>query len=67
MSKWGDRPIEAMRVIAERPHLINSGDQAIAQIDQKEHEALYLATLKDDQQRKYGSTILVFYQVRPSS
>lgn len=55
--------IEAMRLIAERPHLINSGGQVIVQIDPKEYEQLDLETLEEAQQRKYGSTILVFYQV----
>jgi 16S rRNA (guanine966-N2)-methyltransferase len=55
--------IEAMRLIAERPHLVKAGGQVIVQIDPKEYEALDLATLKEAQSRKYGSSILVFYGV----
>ena len=53
--------IEAMRIIAERPHLLNPGGMVIVQVDPKEYEHLELSSLKETQQRKYGSTILVFY------
>ena len=53
--------IEAMRIIAERPHLVNPGGQVIVQIDPKEYEALSLETLKETSQRKYGNTLFVFY------
>lgn len=53
--------IEAMRMIAERPHLLNPGGQVIAQIDPKEYEALALETLEETSQRKYGNTVFVFY------
>jgi 16S rRNA (guanine(966)-N(2))-methyltransferase RsmD len=55
--------IEAMRLIAERPHLIKPEGQVIVQIDPKEYEALDLERLQETQSRKYGSTILVFYSV----
>jgi len=53
--------IEAMHTIAERPHLIAAEGQVIVQIDPTEYEALSLATLVEREQRRYGSTILVFY------
>lgn len=53
--------IEAMRLIAERPHLLNANGQIIVQIDPKEYEQLSLSAFTETQQRKYGSTILVFY------
>jgi 16S rRNA (guanine966-N2)-methyltransferase len=53
--------IEAMHIIAERPHLVASGGQIIVQIDPKEYEPLELTAFKEVQQRRYGSTILVFY------
>lgn len=53
--------IEAMRVIAERPHIVRDNGHVIAQIDPKEYEALELTTFQESQQRKYGNTLLVFY------
>jgi 16S rRNA (guanine(966)-N(2))-methyltransferase RsmD len=53
--------IEAMHTIAERPHLIKPDGLVIAQIDPKEYETLELATLQEREQRKYGSTVLVFF------
>jgi 16S rRNA (guanine966-N2)-methyltransferase len=54
--------IEAMRIIAERPHLLATGGSIIVQIDPKEYEALELLTLEEVQQRKYGNTVLVFFR-----
>lgn len=56
--------IEAMRVIAERPHLIQPGGEVIAQIDPKEYEALDMETLSEQSQRKYGNTLFVFYSLK---
>lgn len=56
--------IEAMRMIAERPHLVHDTGQIIVQIDPKEYETLELETFHEAQQRKYGNTILVFYTKR---
>ena len=53
--------IEAMHIIAERPHLLASGGQIIVQIDPKEYEPLELTAFEETEQRRYGSTILVFY------
>ena len=53
--------IEALRALAERPHLLNEGGQIIAQIDPKEYEKLDLVTLSETSQRRYGNSILVFY------
>jgi 16S rRNA (guanine966-N2)-methyltransferase len=53
--------IEAMRVIAERPHLLNRGGMIIVQIDPKEYEPLDISAFRETQQRRYGNTILVFY------
>jgi 16S rRNA (guanine966-N2)-methyltransferase len=52
---------EAMRMIAERPHLLSEQGQIIVQIDPKEYESLQLETLHETQQRKYGNTVLIFY------
>jgi 16S rRNA (guanine966-N2)-methyltransferase len=53
--------IEAIRMIAERPHLLADEGLIIVQIDPKEYELLQLETLRETQQRKYGNTVLVFY------
>ncbi len=53
--------IEAMRTIAERPHLLNDKGAVIVQIDPKEYEELDLGSLTKTQERRYGNTILVFY------
>jgi 16S rRNA (guanine966-N2)-methyltransferase len=53
--------IEAMRTIAERPHLLADDGKLVVQIDPKEYEPLDLISLKEDSQRKYGNTLFVFY------
>lgn len=54
--------IEAMRMIAERPHLVNPAGLVIVQIDPKEYEALSLETFTETSQRKYGNTLFVFFE-----
>ncbi len=60
--------IEAMRTIAERPHLlVNKGElkgEIIVQIDPKEYEPLNLTTITEVAQRRYGNSILVFFELR---
>lgn len=53
--------IEAMRNLAERPHLLAASGAIIVQIDPKEYEPLDLISFKEDSQRKYGNTLFVFY------
>jgi 16S rRNA (guanine966-N2)-methyltransferase len=53
--------IEAMKHIAERPNLLTKDGSVIVQIDPKEYEELSLSLLHETEQRKYGSTVLVFY------
>lgn len=55
--------IEALRTIAERPHLLTCDATVIVQIDPKEYEELDLGALKKTQERRYGNTILVFYHL----
>lgn len=52
---------EAMRTIAERPHLLADDGKIVVQIDPKEYEPLDLLPFKEDSQRKYGNTLFVFY------
>jgi 16S rRNA (guanine(966)-N(2))-methyltransferase RsmD len=59
--------IEAMRMIAERPHLVAPKGHVIVQIDPKEYEELCLETLSEVSQRKYGNTLFVFYVPKETS
>lgn len=64
--------IEALRLIAERPGLLRRLDSAsdedssagmvIAQIDPREYQNLDLGTLVETRQKRYGNTLLVFYE-----
>jgi 16S rRNA (guanine966-N2)-methyltransferase len=54
--------VQAMHIIAERPEIINADGLVIVQIDPKEYEALDLADFKESAQRKYGNTLLLFYE-----
>jgi 16S rRNA (guanine(966)-N(2))-methyltransferase RsmD len=53
--------IEAMRILAERPHLLADDGKIVVQIDPKEYEVLDLVAFHEDSQRKYGNTLFVFY------
>ena len=53
---------EAMLCIAERPNLLKNSGQIIVQIDPKEYETLNLMQIKEVRQKKYGNTLLVFYE-----
>lgn len=52
----------AVHAIGERPELVESGGQIIAQIDPKEYEPLSLTEFVETDQRKYGNTLLVFFR-----
>ena len=54
--------IEIVYLLAEKPELLSPTGQAIVQIDPKEYEQLDLKTLKEFRQKRYGNTLLVFYQ-----
>jgi 16S rRNA (guanine(966)-N(2))-methyltransferase RsmD len=65
---WAD----ALRLIAERPELLRGRHEdshepaepglVIAQIDPKEYEPLDLGMIQETRQRRYGNTLLVFYE-----
>jgi len=55
--------IEALRTVAERPELLREDGQVIVQIDPKEYEKLELSRLEERRQKRYGNTLLVFYEV----
>ncbi len=50
--------------VLDTSRLIAPGSLAVAQIHPKEYEPLVLSTLVLSDQRKYGSTLLCFYQTR---
>ena len=53
--------VEAVQIIAERPELINARGQIIVQIDPKEYETMLLTNFSEAESRKYGNTLLVFF------
>lgn len=64
--------VEALRRIADRPETLRrvdsnskegrSAGMVIVQIDPKEYESLDLGTLRESRQKRYGNTLLVFYE-----
>ena len=54
--------VQAMHIIAERPELVTETGLVIVQIDPKEYEQLSLSAFKETSQRKYGNTLLLFYE-----
>jgi len=56
--------VQALYTIAERPHLVSLQGKIIVQIDPHEYEKLELKDFEETQQRKYGNTLLVFYERR---
>jgi 16S rRNA (guanine966-N2)-methyltransferase len=63
--------IQAVRLIDARPELLRSRDSCeedfpdpliIVQIDPKEYESLDLASLSERRQKRYGNTLLVFFE-----
>ncbi len=53
---------KALRQIDARPALLNAGGRVIIQIDPREYQPQELASLSEQRQRKYGSTLLIFYE-----
>lgn len=53
---------KALQAIDARPEWLSPDGLAIAQIDPKEYEPLELETLELFDQRKYGNTMLCFYE-----
>ncbi|WP_422928219.1 16S rRNA (guanine(966)-N(2))-methyltransferase RsmD [Singulisphaera sp. PoT] len=67
--------VKAMQIIDERPELLRKpaeGDDesepgfVIVQIDPKEYEPIELKTLVETRQKKYGNTILIFFECADS-
>jgi len=63
--------IEALMILDERPQLLRAPDDvdaddepalAVAQIDPREYQPLDLQRLRETRQKRYGNTLLVFYE-----
>jgi len=52
---------QALEALDENPGWLSDEFEVIAQIDPKEYGTLELQNLEESEQRKYGSTLLVFY------
>ena len=53
---------QSLQTIAEHPELIKNGGLIVAQIDPSEYEPLQLTAFKESEQRKYGNTLLLFFE-----
>jgi 16S rRNA (guanine966-N2)-methyltransferase len=54
--------IKALELVDENINWLSEDGWAIAQIDPKEYKSLSLENLQEFDQRKYGSTLLVFFE-----
>ncbi|MCO6430601.1 MAG: 16S rRNA (guanine(966)-N(2))-methyltransferase RsmD [Deltaproteobacteria bacterium] len=54
--------LEALQAIAERPHLLTDTGFIVVQIDPLEYEEFYCSAFRESSSRKYGSTLLVWYE-----
>ena len=62
--QYKDLWIEAMRRITERTELLSSSGLVIVQIDPKEYAEHDFSPLVETRQKRYGNTLLVFYERR---
>ena len=53
-----------MQDISERPALLNDGGQIIVQIDPKEDDDTEFINFKRVDERKIGSTLLIFFEAK---
>ena len=53
--------LEALKLIDDHMDWLTEDGTVIVQIDPKEYEAVELSNMVEGEQRKYGSTLLVFY------
>ena len=54
--------VDALRLIDEQPAWLAGDGEIVVQIHPKEYEAVPLEHFEEIEQRKYGSTLLVFYE-----
>lgn len=57
--------VEVVHCIAERPATLSEGGVLIVKIDPSEYEPLQLKTLHEVQQRRYGNSVIVFFERPP--
>lgn len=53
---------QALKLVDENPGWLSESGEAIVQIHPREYKDLELVNLRKSQERKYGSTLLVFYE-----
>jgi 16S rRNA (guanine966-N2)-methyltransferase len=58
---------QAIKELDQNPGWLNADAWVIVQIDPKEYEKLELENLSEFDERKYGSTLLVFYEFVPTN
>jgi len=58
---------EALKLVDEHMGWLSDDGWVIAQIDPREYQALTLENLEEFEQRRYGSTLLVFYERKQES
>jgi 16S rRNA (guanine966-N2)-methyltransferase len=54
---------KALQMIDSRPHILKGNGLVIVQIDPLEYKKTGLINLSEHDQRKYGNTLLVFYEL----
>ena len=59
--------IEALNLIDAQPGWLADDGEIVVQIHPKEYEAVALRNFEEIEQRKYGSTLLVFYAHKPEA
>jgi 16S rRNA (guanine966-N2)-methyltransferase len=52
----------ALTLVNERPSWLSEGGWTIVQIDPREYESLDFQRLREFDQRRYGNTLLIFYE-----
>lgn len=60
--QYQDMWAKALELVDENPEWLSEDGWVIAQIDPKEYKPLELENLEEFEQRKYGMTLLVFYE-----
>jgi 16S rRNA (guanine966-N2)-methyltransferase len=56
----------ALNLLDANPGWLSDASWVIAQIHPREYEMLQLKNIEEFEQRKYGSTLLVFYEGKPA-
>jgi 16S rRNA (guanine(966)-N(2))-methyltransferase RsmD len=54
--------VEVVHCIAERPATLSEGGLLLVKVDPSEYEPLGVVTIKEDQVRRYGNSVLVFFR-----